>query len=99
MENFTYLHIREVQEYPFFSTGRGVILEQYIDNYISKLAELMDQALSCNTGEYKVLQALRDNMITVKEQISSMDAEMDLLLLKIENDIIDKEDKMSFEGI
>lgn len=99
MENFTYLHTREIEEYPFFSTGRGVILEECIDKYITKLNELLDQAISSNTAEYTVVESLRDNMSAIKEQISGMDTEMDMLLLKIETDIINKEDNMSFEGI
>lgn len=99
MENFESITPIEIEEYPLFTTGRGEILEECIDNYIAKMNEIMDEAISSSAGEYAVIEALRDNMINLKEQISNMDTEMDLLLLKIQGDIFTKEDNLNFEGV
>ena len=99
MESFEYLIPSEIRNYPRFTTGRGVIFEQYIDLYISKMNELMEDAISSNTQEYLVIEAMRDCMINAKEQMSDMDSKLDMLLDKVESDILTKEDNMTVEGM
>ncbi len=99
MESFEYLIPFEIRNYPRFTTGRGEIFEEYIDTYISKMNELMDEAISSNTQEYLAIEAMRDNMVTTKERMADMDTKLDMLLDKVESDILTKEDNMTVEGM
>lgn len=99
MESFESLIPYEIRTYSRFSKGSGVIFDQYMDFYISKMNELMDNAISSNTKEYLVIEAMRDCMINAKEQMSDMDTKLDMLLDKVDSDILTKEDNMTVEGM